>query len=87
MVSVSFEGHKLCKIDREWVFDLTEFTGYKVDVENGKVKGIQRAFTVTRNDNDGTYQFNRLIKEVNLGVLRKSKHIIENYFKEALLYG
>lgn len=78
-----FNGHKLYKIGKEWVFDLTEFIGYKVVHENGIVKSYEKAFTVIKS-NDDTFKFNKK-KPTPVGVMRKSDIIIRDYMREALV--
>ena len=41
-----FTGHNFVKVvNNEWVFDITEFVGYKVEFDSsGKVTGYKKAF-------------------------------------------
>lgn len=80
-----FEGHKMYKIGSEWVFDLTEFIGYKVKVEDGIVLDYKEAYIVYYDKDSNTYEFKKFM-DVPLGVLRKTRNIIEYYFKEALIW-
>mgnify|MGYP000941603742 CR=1 FL=1 len=79
-----FEGHQLYKIDDEWVFNLTEFTGYRVNVnkEDNTVISYDKAFRLIKTLND--YSYDKYMS-VPIGVLRKSINIVENYQKEAFL--
>lgn len=81
-----FEGHRLYKIGNDWVFDLTEFIGYKVNVEGSKVESFEKAFTVKRSEDNKSYKFTRAVP-IPVGVMRKAKTIIEDYLREALLNG
>ena len=40
-----FDGHQMYKIGNDWVFNLTEFIGYKVKVDknNGTVLSYKKA--------------------------------------------
>lgn len=79
-----FTGHQLYKIDNDWVFNLTEFKGYKVKIDKstGKVVGYQLAYILE--GSTGFYSFHKEI-EVPLSILRKTVEIVDNYTKEALL--
>lgn len=78
-----FEGHQLYKIGNGWVFDLTEFIGYKVKLDGmDKVVGYQRAFKITKTS-DG-YMHNKYIS-VPSGIIRKSLAVVKNYKREAFL--
>ena len=52
-----FDGHRLFKIGNNWVFDLTEFIGYKVTQEDGVIKTYEKAFTVTKSNSDNSLSF------------------------------
>lgn len=39
MVWEMFRGHKFYRVDDDWVFDLTECVGYKINIDNqGTIK-------------------------------------------------
>lgn len=80
-----FEGHIIYKIGNDWIFDLTEFIGYRVYVNEGEVENFTKAFTVTKSA-DGDYLFEKII-EIPVGVMRKTTKIIENYIREAMING
>ncbi len=79
-----FDGHKMYKIGNDWVFNLTEFIGYKlkVDKNDGTVISYTKAFKLTKTP-DG-YSYDKYMS-VPVGVLRKAIKIVENYQKEAFL--
>ena len=81
---MQFDGHQLYTIGNDWVFDLTEFIGYKVIKKNGHVSSYEKAFSVEKNINNTDFKFSRDIK-VPAGVVRKVREIITNYYKEAML--
>ena len=78
-----FNGHQLYTIGEEWVFDLTEFIGYRIKIKNSKVQSYERVFTVKRDKSYG-YKFDKQTA-IPLGVMRKSRMIIENYMRDALI--
>ena len=80
-----FQGHRFYKIGNNWIFNLTEFVGYKVEVRDGKVEQFEEAFRVIKSEDHTDYNFQREMP-IPLGVMRKSKSIIEDYLKEALIY-
>ena len=79
-----FEGHELYKIEKDWLFDLTTFMGYHVDISENNVTGYQKAFIAIRDPDTGTYSFDKKMK-VPIKVLRKAVSVIQRYRKEALL--
>lgn len=76
-----FDGHRLFKIGNNWVFDLTEFIGYKVTQEDGVIKTYEKAFTVTKSNSDNSLSFKKKTL-IPAGVMRKSDLIIRNYLKK-----
>ena len=81
-----FDGHKLYKIGNGWVFDLTEFVGYKVKWKGAEIESFHKAFTVTKSSDNKTYEFIK-IDTIPVGVMRKAKKIIEEYLREAMING
>lgn len=79
-----FDGHKMYKIGNEWVFNITECTGYKVYIEDGQVQSFMKAFKVNRSKDGGHYTFERYM-DVPAGVLRRATAIIDKYLREALV--
>lgn len=79
-----FDGHRLYKIGDEWVFDLTEFIGYKVIQNGDRVESFERAYTVKKNKDRKDYEFKKLLT-VPVGVMRKTTTIIKDYLSEALI--
>lgn len=73
-----FEGHQFIKLcDGEWVFDITEFRGYKVEVSNnGTVEKVTLAFIVRDNGKD--IYFDKLIN-VPVKILKETKAEILKY--------
>ncbi len=86
MLKMIFNGHKLYKINKNWVFDLTDFTGYKVIWANGSIVDYMRAFRTVESTNKKGYEFIKFMT-VPVGVMRKSEKLIEFYFREAMIYG
>ena len=86
MLPLAFEGHRLYKIGNDWVFDLTEFIGYRITSINGEVKSYDTAFRVRLDSDNMHYSFERYTT-IPVGVMRKTKEIIENYMKEAMING
>ena len=73
-----FEGHQFIKLcDGKWVFDITEFRGYKVDVnKHGIVEKATLAYIVV--EKDDKLAFNKLIN-VPVMVLKETKAVIADY--------
>ena len=73
-----FEGHQFIILSsREWVFDITEFRGYKVELDkHGIVNKATLAFIV-KEDGDNIL-FDKLIN-VPVKVLKETKAEILNY--------
>ncbi len=82
---MEFKGHTLYKIDNNWVFDLTTFIGYKVDLnDSGDVKRYQKAFIAVFKKENYSYTFDKII-HVPIRVLRRVINVIQAYRREALL--
>lgn len=80
-----YDGHQFIKIyGDEWVFDITEFLGYKVvlDKDEKTVKDYKLAFTVLGYDKE--IIFEKHIR-VPAKVLKATVDIIYKYRKEAYL--
>lgn len=80
-----YEGHQFMKICNDnWVFDITEFIGYKVMLDKDKktVKSYKMAFTAIDMDK-------QIIFEKHIGVpakvLKETVDIIKKYEKEAFV--
>lgn len=80
-----YYGHHFIKVCGDtWVFDITEFLGYKVVLNKDKqtVKEFKLAFTAT--------SYNKqIVFEKHIGVpakiLKETVNIIENYEREAFV--
>lgn len=83
---MNFDGHDICKINSNWIFDLTTFTGYKIHTKNGIISKAEKAFKIRDDNQKIKFKFTYYLDRVPIGVLRKSTKVIENYYKEALLY-
>lgn len=80
-----FDGHVMYKICDNWIFNLTEFIGYKIKTkQNGQVESYTKAYKLNKEETNEYYYYDKYIS-VPVGVLRKSMDIVENYNKEALL--
>lgn len=82
---MEFEGHDLYKIDTNWLFDLTTFIGYHVDLDkSGRVVNYTKAFIASYKNETQSYSFDKYI-DIPTRIMRKAVNIIQNYRKEALL--
>lgn len=81
---MDFNGHQLFKIDRNWLFDLTTFVGYRVSLNGNKVTDFSKAFTVGLDDRSNSFRFNR-VASTPVRVMRKVIDLIQRYLKEAYL--
>lgn len=79
-----YEGHHFIKVYGDnWVFDFTEYIGYKVTLDkNKRVKDYKMAFTAI--DFKKQIIFEKHIK-VPLKVLKETVKIIEKYEREAFI--
>ena len=78
---MDFTGHKLVIINRSWVFDMTEFKGYRTKVSKGVVIDYKMAFSVTEGS-DGKLDFEKFDIQVPTYVLKSVEKIIKNYREE-----
>ena len=78
-----YDGHQFVKIDNTWVFDLTEYKGYKVKANNGKIESYTKAFSAIEIDNN-MYYFEKYI-EVSLSILKKALKIINKNNEDTLI--
>ena len=76
-----FAGHEFIKIITDtWVFDLTEFIGYKVELNNDNtVKSYEKAFQVVEGDNG--YEIDKFIK-VPTKILKETLNQIKKYIED-----
>ena len=76
-----FKGHQFIKlIDNHWVFDLTEFVGYKVKVDdNGNVISYKEAFEAEAIEEE--IMFTKLTR-VPLKVLKEAANQIRIYMND-----
>lgn len=81
---MEFDGHQLHKIEKNWLFDLTTFIGYLVELEGDKVVGYKKAFIAIKDSKSDTYSFDKII-DTPIRILRKVVNIIQKYRREALL--
>lgn len=75
-----FKGHKFVKlVNQDWVLDITEFVGYKVESMNGKVKSYTKAFSVIQQDNEFKY-----IKfmQIPAKVLKEANIVLSDYINK-----
>lgn len=79
-----FQGHELIRLGTEWVFDLTEFEGYR-RVKKGNTENLIKSYSVIRGK-DNEIKFEKMT-EVPAGILRKTKKVVDNYFKEVGAHG
>ena len=83
---MKFEGHELYQINRNWVFDLTEFIGYRTRTnKKNKLVEYTKAFRIKDENRDGKCVCIKYIDSIPVGVLRKSKEVIKAYYMEALI--
>lgn len=76
-----FQGHQFVSlINKNWIFDLTEFIGYKVKLdENDNVISYKEAFQAIVIDSDIVFEKSM---RVPLKVLKEAYSQISNYYKE-----
>lgn len=76
-----FKGHQLIKlINEDWVFDLTEFVGYKVKHNsNGEVESYKEAFQALTIGEELVFEKRT---RVPLKVLKEAANQIQEYLKE-----
>ena len=81
---MNFDGHDIIKGNRNWIFDLTTFECYHVDVsKQDKVKSYALAFRlISENDSLSAAKY---IDNIPIGVYRKCVNIVKTYNKGALL--
>lgn len=85
---MSFEGHQIFKVNKHWIFDLTEFIGYKVHLnKSGEPIKFDKAFRVLDEDKDCNFNYAKYVDKIPVGVLRKTEELIKKYYKETYLYG
>lgn len=78
-----FEGHIMYTVGKDWVFNLTEFNGYRVYKDKeGKVVKYTKAFNIMQVN--GNYDYEKYIN-VPIRVLETCIKIIENYREEAFI--
>ena len=76
-----FKGHQFIKICNDnWVFDLTEYIGYKVKLdEDGNVESYKQAYQVIQVENELTFEkFTR----VPLKIFKETVNVINEYNEE-----
>lgn len=76
-----FQGHNFVKLVTDnWVFDLTEFTGYKVKLNsNREVESYKEAFSATYTENG--VEFDKYM-HIPLKVLKEAANVILNYLED-----
>lgn len=79
---MDFTGHKLVIINRSWVFDMTEYIGYKTKVNKGTVISYERAFRVEEDANVNLNFTKELGIKVPTYILKSVEKIIKRYREE-----
>lgn len=76
-----FQGHQFIRICNDsWVFDLTEYVGYKVKLDSdGNVINYKEAYEVIVINDE--IIFNKIIR-TPLKVLKETLNVIEKYAEE-----
>lgn len=76
-----FQGHNFVKlVNDNWVLDLTEFTGYKVKLnEEHKVESYKEAFSATYTENG--VEFDKYIN-IPLKILKEAAKLIATYIED-----
>ena len=72
---MDLDGHRIYKINRNWVFDADTNCGYKVIFESGIVKDFMLAYEVV--DIHGRNKYIKYLNEIPIGVLRKSVNVVK----------
>ena len=83
---MKFDGHEIYRINRNWIFDLTEFTGYRTKTnKKSKLLEYTKAFKIRDNKHNCNFQYTKYIDAIPVGIMRKSEEVIKAYYKEALI--
>lgn len=74
-----FKGHNFIKIiNGNWVFDMTEFVGYKVDIDNKTKKfNYTKAFTASLTE-ENNVEFKKFLG-IPIKVLKETNRVINKY--------
>lgn len=68
---MSFKGHDLIKLSRDYVFDITEYRGYRIIYGLlGKIKGTSLAFEVYEKD-ENSVEFKKY-EGISVGILKQA---------------
>lgn len=79
---MDFTGHKLVIINRSWVFDMTEYIGYKTKVHKGTVISYNKAFRVDEDANVNLVFTKEKDIKVPTYILKSVEKIIKRYREE-----
>jgi len=83
---MNLDGHQLYIISNDWLFDLTTFTGYRTTKNSeGKLSSITKAYSVSKQDSSNNFTFCKDIKDIPMGVLRKTLNIINTHYKNTFI--
>lgn len=87
---MNFQGHEVYKINRNWIFDLTTYTCYKVKLKNDTVSNCDKAFRLVVCKDKETNKYKKIeyikyIESIPVRVIRKAKEIVRKYLEEALI--
>lgn len=82
---MKFLGHQMYTIYKNWLFDLTTFTGYKLTFENNKIISYEKAFSLQDIDNNGKFEVTKFIDNIPVGIIRKSQVIVGIYYKRTFV--
>jgi len=76
-----FKGHQFVKIYNDnWVFDVTEYKGYKVKLgSNGEIQDYREAYRALINNNELTFEKYMVVP---IKVLKETVNFIKAYNKE-----
>lgn len=85
MLPMNFDGHQIYKIGNDWVFDITEYIGYRVLKDDcGQVTSYDKAFYLEKSNNGKKTKFIQCL-DVPVGVMRKAAKIVDIYCREAFI--
>lgn len=77
-----FKGHKFVKlVNDNWVLDLTDFMGYKVETDNnnGSVVGYTQAFKIM--EHNGAIEIDKYIR-IPIKILKEASNQVSAYLKD-----
>ena len=79
---MKFQGHQFVILGEQWVFDMTEFKGYKITYDaSGELESFEEAFDVEVRGHDNTLRYHKEI-DVPLIIMEKTEKLIRSSVSE-----